>query len=556
MRLNNAVYINLLAKIKEYRIGNLLTFSSINDLINLLEAGIIVNVFLSRETFINEDYIKLNAISNKLNCIVTFLYYPFVNTNDIFRQVRKLKNNVIEVNSLSNIQEYDIASLCDTLIIVAHGEGAHLKLKNTVLCGCKHNNNESIPCRKANAGEIVPLNKTNANNYIFFSCNSALYGNELYPDNYNLLFSSLRQGDYTIGTLSPTTTNPEYVNLVKFCIDLNVNFPTITLLLNKLYEFHNGIAPFICCSRNQHIIESLNTLDTGRDKFKVKFVDSNSILSVPEKNIDTTFRFDNFVISSEKCSNDFSFFEIEKYINKLKLIKKHVNLIDKFIIYLKLINIIPDDEAKTLFEIIRVFKLKKEALIIKINSIKKLKITTISQLENIESSMNILMNICMKQINFIIEKDYIYNYLDSFLSQSYEEKNMELTPNICPRCSSNLYLTNIVSNYGEDAFFKFNCPICGVYSISNIDSSYIHHGYIYGNNQTDFFIKNIEKVDKHYFTLYDKSIGKKYFSNISDKVIENITVDTNKMNPDVHSYKSILFSMEGVRYTHGKFIKK
>ena len=98
-------------------------------------------------------------------------------------------------------------------------------------------------------------------------------------------------------------------------------------------------------------------------------------------------------------------------------------------------------------------------------------------------------------------------------------------------------------------------PICGVYSIKDLDFHVLTHNV---NIVDDNAVFDVTIDDSHtFFRLMNKATGKIWSDIEITKKSEgnSLCIDVVSMDSDIHSYKAFLIEKGSVGYIHGKFIK-
>lgn len=399
----------------------------------------------------------------------------------------------------------------------------------------------------------------NANNYIFLSCNSAIFSNELYPDERNLLFMALEQADFIIATLTPIVIKQEYVSFLKSGIAYGLDFPTLTLLLNQMYYSCYKSTPFVCCSKSQYILNNIGSNTSAKKDalfLSKKRILDDEILLISSEDKNSVFRFSDYILSFKNRNLEFYILSNEELLAKFKNNEKYIAFLEDFCIYLKLKEVIPKEEATMLLNVVATLRLKEKALSIAIYSILG-HICSIQKYDDLIEKLNLIFKNCCKQMSLLLDKNYLFNYFESYIEQCLSlKKYFEISQN-CSRCHSELTAAEFNSDSNQLPIIKVMCPICGVHSIYFYNHSFIKHGYRNKTNEgvTSFYLMGIKSYFCH-FRLYDKSLGEVWFEKNCSPKNNTISVNTLKLNPDVHSYKNFLLLERGFIYIHGKYIKQ
>jgi hypothetical protein len=115
-----------------------------------------------------------------------------------------------------------------TLVVIAHGEGAHANLEDVVICGVLGDREKaggrSIPggcikgrrCKRARPGVVViPAHSVRATEVVLVSCNSFMVAPELYPSNNSLLLGLVDgYAGTVVGTLAPVEVGSRSIEYV------------------------------------------------------------------------------------------------------------------------------------------------------------------------------------------------------------------------------------------------------------------------------------------------------------------------------------------------------
>lgn len=531
---------------------NIKVFHDLDEIHDVMNENDLIYIIIDRHTFSIDDYLKVNLYSIKYKTKVLYIYTPiksFIAEND----THKNQSGVLNVNMLNNQfkSKEELTKKYNTIIFSAHGEGCHLNLNNIVICACREKNNP-VKCRKAFNKEVLPLEETNANNYIFLSCNSASFNKELYPTEKNLLFTALEKANYVIVALTPIILREEYANLLEQGILNDINLIDLTLLLNEMYIFQYGEAPFICCSKEVPVLRNFNL--TNDKQILKKDIISTDILLIEDECIGKVFRFNDYYISFnqqhfEKCK-----IIPNRWSEKAKFLYQYLVFIERFYSFLELQNIISIEQKSVNFEIIEKIKKKLFYLSLEINLINISKITNFSKYNVINKGLSLIEKACLKTFIEICNQGSFYDKFEAYVEYCFENQESFFSNHRCTRCHSQLKVTKKLSLFNKSEITKYECPICGVHSIYFGKNDFYNHGYKNCSENKNIFFHEDDRINVTAFRLYDKSKGKIWYDTVMTEST-HILVDTNKLNSDVHSYKMICFSNERVVYIHGKFIK-
>jgi hypothetical protein len=149
------------------------------------------------------------------------------------------------------IDVYSIPDVSDVLILMGHGEGAHLLCKDSVLCssvcGDCHDTNSNL-CRRAlnNGYAHRALNDLKGKILILLSCNSLSVAGETYPNHFSLVETALSNFQLVIAT--PWAL--EYSDFhLKAALLSSLSSSSVTELLeniNKVFGNNQNPNPFVC----------------------------------------------------------------------------------------------------------------------------------------------------------------------------------------------------------------------------------------------------------------------------------------------------------------------
>ena len=501
-----------------------------------------VIVITKYDFFSTEDYLKLNKISQRVKIRLIYLFIPFTNIQKV------CSKEILEIDALTTQKNIVFPRKADTLIISAHGEGVHLKLGSYYLCSCDARNDEH--CRKHKSGKRIHTSKLKANNIALLSCNSVLFGKELYETECNLLTELMGHTRYILASLIPTEVSSTYTKVIRKLLLKKLEFPEITYILNKMYNEIYGLSPFICCTRVPSCINDKNSFINkslfSKDLVKI---DGNCLVVSDSSNF---FLVGNryLNLSNEKISDryfDFLFFN-----KKIEHLATSIAFLENFIFYLRMLNVITS-ETENLLKII--YKLKNNIYNLSYNS-------------NNTSRFFILNNEQYKILNNMYESIYLsYRKVRKLLiSTGYFHSNFEnyikgtftlvskysCTNEKCGRCKCQLYISEYYSPLLEMKYYCYFCPVCGVYSLQTT-KKLLSHNY---RKIVDTVSFNIQLPDNSgaevVWQLKNKSTGKNW-SQITGDRHGATRINIEGMEKDIHSYKAIIDS-ERIEYIHGKFI--
>ena len=140
------------------------------------------------------------------------------------------------------------------LMIVAHGEGVHLDLKDAILCSCEEAKSTKLHdctksyCRRYNESyrEIVRCSDFKAEELYLLSCNSGCTNGELYPTYNSLIMGFLKSGTNKIlSCIELHEYDRGTIDVVKMLIDMGLSQVVIAYILNDFSFKNNKRCPFI-----------------------------------------------------------------------------------------------------------------------------------------------------------------------------------------------------------------------------------------------------------------------------------------------------------------------
>lgn len=213
------------------------------------------------------------------------------------------------------------------MIFFAHGEGGHLKLNQFVLCGCSNSIDSQQICRKESAGHVIHTSELNVQNCIIFSCDSALFTNELYPDSNNLLFSMLNHVDYAIAALSPIEVVYDYINFAIEALKSGMHLQKLLITSISFISCIKERTPFVCCTRK--LPDELTNCNLSCSFYSIQAINGSVIAIVPSWIKGKCFRLpESLLVFSNK--------KLEYETRSVKSLKDEQRRICSFIRFLKI----------------------------------------------------------------------------------------------------------------------------------------------------------------------------------------------------------------------------
>jgi transcription elongation factor Elf1 len=543
-------------------------FGSLDEILENMRVKESIEIILTKQFFSIEDYIKLNQEANKIKSALVYTFYQ--NDLDSLYTHSEIDNNLLGEELLTTINAMvgpisltELKGSSENLILIAHGEGAHLNLFPYVLCSCIENGNQEY-CRKSKAGQVIPINSLNFSNYIIFTCNGALFRNELFPDGKSILFSLLNKNSYVITTIMPIEVEEEHIKLAELGIKANMSYQKICKLLNAIYNYQKGLTPFICCRTK----DSQENYLKNTPKFylqKVKLNDKENLVVLNSRLNNNIFRVEDELLyfHSDKMNKsnylDIEYFDFRNIEVKRNKISFYLCFLKELISYYEY-----RDSSKNLNEFKNFFwTLEKYYSIISANLKRNFqkKILEGARLTDILKNIEIILKSVSNQLLNNVNKLELISHYEEFVQIIMKKVLFENNEHFCNRCGSLLLYSRAV--HVEFYITEYFCPICGMHSLQLGGESgcrYVdHYSEIKDDTSTIFFVEIINEQNCDYFVyfqLVDKSVNKTFFKKAkvfkTNKI--NFIVDTQMLSEDIHSYKALIFSENGVDFIHGKYV--
>jgi hypothetical protein len=178
-------------------------------------------------------------------------------------------------------------------------------------------------------------------------------------------------------------------------------------------------------------------------------------------------------------------------------------------------------------------------------------------LKNIEIILKTISNQLLNNVN----KLELISHYEEFVQIIMKKVLLENNEHFCNRCGSLLLYSRGV--HAEFYITEYFCPICRMHLLllgGESGCRYIdHYSEIKDDTSTIFFVEILNEQDCDYFAyfqLVDKNVNKTFFKKAkvfkTNKI--NFIVDTQMLSEDIHSYKALIFSENGVDFTHGKYV--
>ncbi|MGN2341669.1 hypothetical protein [Streptococcus dysgalactiae] len=470
------------------------------------------------------------------------MFIPFANIQKV------CSKETLEIDALTTQKNIVFPRKADTIIISAHGEGVHLKLGSYYLCSCDAQDDEQ--CRKHKSGKRIHTSKLKANNIALLSCNSALFGKELYETECNLLTELMGHTRYILASLIPTEVSSAYIEVIRKLLLKNLEFPEVTYILNQMYNESYGLSPFICCTRVSSCINDQNSfIDESFFSRNLVKIDGNCLVVSDSSNFFLVGdRYLN--LSNEKTSD--RYFDFLLFNKKIKHLATNITFLENFIFYLRMLDVITA-ETENFFKII--YKLKNNIYNLSYNSNNTSRFLILSN-EQYKILNNMYESIYLsyrKVRKLLISTGYFHSNFENYIKSTFNlVSKYSCTNEKCGRCKCQLYISEYYSDLLEMKYYCYFCPVCGIYSLQKT-KKLISHNY---RKISDTVLFNIQLADNSgaevIWQLKNKATGKNWSQITGDgHGVTRINIDG--MEKDIHSYKAIIDG-EGVEYIHGKFI--
>ena len=410
------------------------TFRKCDDIINQLEKDRYFRLILRRDTLSNADYIRINSESARLQTRISYHYV----SECPFKESQRENNNdkIVVINGISgvNCSKDTILTKCETMIFFAHGEGGHLKLNQFVLCGCSNSIDSQQACRKESAGHVIHTSELNVRNCIIFSCNSALFANELYPDSNNLLFSMLNQVDYAIAALSPIEVVYDYINFVIEALKSGMSFTEVTYYLNQLYFMHQGTYPFVCCTRK--LPDELTNCNLSCSFHSIQAINGSVIAIVPSWIKGKCFRLPESLLVFSNKKLEYETRSVKSLKDGQRRICSFIHFFEDFSSYLILNQYLNDEMATLLQRIADLFRQRLQNINIMVIQANRFKIISKDEYYELLSLLTKMKEIVGKQIRLLSSNGYLFDQFEAFVRSNNIGYPVKIPTERCGSCCS------------------------------------------------------------------------------------------------------------------------
>ncbi|MBE6048310.1 MAG: hypothetical protein E7213_07920 [Clostridium sp.] len=487
----------------------------------------------------------------------------------------------------------------DNLIIAAHGEGSHLNLNNTVICGTvdkveNNSDNEVIEdgcsennCRKLSEEiiDVVKADTITSGKVYLCTCNGFSVSSELFNTKSSLIDGLMNGYTKTILTSIRTQQYNLYmIEILQELIKEKVDINNICWLFNDIEYLKNNNLPFISVnstggSLNNREVFKLDTLYKLTGKRMYVFYNNFEV-----KNKVFGYKYDGLnkvvvyigvkaivIFSQNNLEGNIKIYDGTNDIDKVKKIANlnfdKLDYMERILRGLSMIlakNKPQVEEIKSIKKYIEDIKINLLSIFNYLNEVYLSHIYELSIMDKYKSYMNIKMSNLQKMIVKLFIDIDISKYIERLLLREHYNTRVNFSDNYkCSRCKSDLEAYVIKS--AKDELFNnrmLYCPICGVNLISKLDY-YVDFSINVLEKSLDFTV-DVKKDNKHIdqdayviLNIDDKSIGKRYervlkIFNIKDVI--KIKVDRNKkLGKDFNSYKMVILTDMDLIYLHGIF---
>lgn len=587
---------------------NLIYLPNINECLEFLSLNkykSITIVGLYKE-FSHNNINNINLVAKKNNNSINIIMGENINTimYSILKIFDKETLKVRAIQTIDSLLEKDIfnneidiiKSKFDKLIILAHGDGIHLKMQNYVICGVIdkefNKKNKTInsgcsieSCRKINRDKkLIKANKIQTNSLYLLTCNGIAVNNELYDTNASLIDAFIKGYPKEILTTIRTQEISEVIkNVIYNLIVSEYNIGKICWILNDLELIQNNTLPYVVIGGGNNKYIGLNKLEIGQ-KYNIdnKLIEcigldykySDKILSynfIGKDDVEVIRGYSCLLIQEKNNSKFNGTIELTDSTQELYNIKNMINIffnrvrnIDIFlkVLLTKVDNVDILNKLNNCKKYILSIKKEEKVIFNYLNNIFNNKIYNYKKLQIYLDFIKVKKENLQKILIQLFYESNINLYIESVLMDSTYKVQQDIANDLCWRCKSKLEKYIIMSsNCSIEKKEMIYCPICGINKISSIDFPcimYVEENYKNINFIIDFSNKFslFQKLGHLIFEITDKTENNIIVTAIDSikKNKETIKINREKLkNVDLHSYKcTVVIDLE-ILYFHGRF---
>lgn len=479
----------------------------IEEIIKSLQPNSILFILSKNEA----NNFNLLFIKEKLYLLSKDVQWGIITGEDInainFMMLKNLSNKIslkgLEVLDILNYNQelsekkvFDILNRDNsTIIIAAHGEGAHINLKYAVICGqltskeldknnkVLNNGCSTQHCKRSSFvnNKFIKAYEFNVNNLFLLSCNGFSTSKELYPSNLSIVLSLIdgKVSNIVTTDISQSFSKEDIGNFYKF-IKSNYSFSDIVNIYNDISKNHTNKMPFLLVGdpfldtriqKDKYIYVS----KTPKKKYKDIFLNTSNKHTFSMGNkylIKNVDKNKNYLVNINK--------KFDILVQDLNVIQKNLNTFIMLYYHVhnnKIINSITKEYElnslnkmyektreleKIIFDFMNIINDATNTNILKYNIIEKYLKSIEYNTKQIYKNFAVAFNnkILLKEIEYFLSSFYIKNPI------KYNEK--------CIRCDSNLekYQLKSYSIQTSDRT-HINCPNCGFISNKASNSTYV-----------------------------------------------------------------------------------
>lgn len=562
--------------------------SDIEEIIKSLQPNSILFVLSKNEA----NNFNLLLIKEYLYLLNKDIQWGIITGEDIhainFMLLKNVLNNInlndLEVldilNSNEELSEEKVFSILNkennTLIIAAHGEGAHINLKYSVICGqitpkeldkknsILHNGCSNKYCKRSSFvnNKFIKGYEFNVNNLFLLSCNGFSTSKELYPSNLSTVLSLI---DGKVSNIVTTDISESFSkeDIRKFyrLIKSNHNFSDIVNIYNDISYNHTNKMPFLLVGDpflDTRIQKDKDIYVTKTPKKKCNDIFLNALnenaFSIGNKYlIHTVINNKNYLQNINK--------KIDVLVQDLNIIQKNLNVF--IMLYYHIHNnenisvLLKEHEIKSLNIMYKKTRELEEIIFNFLNIINNSVNTNIMN-NNILSKYLKAINFNTTQIykNFAISfnNKNLLKEIEYYLSSFYIKEPIQCYDK-CLRCDSNLEKYQLKSyNIQASDRIHINCRNCGLISNKSSNSTYlkvVNVNLVNNNRKLKIKLSPINVPHSHlsryciiFGEVVDKSNGNVIYNILSEGVLsaEEFILDIplpSNMGRDLHTIRIV-----------------
>lgn len=502
-------------------------------------------------------------------------------------------------NSLSKeqINEILLKSQFKNLLICAHGEGVHLNLLNTVICGENSSLNNEIKdlkggcggnqCRKLNEHleNLVKAKDIECDSIYLLTCNGFSINSEMFNTEGSLIdgFLSGEKVNEILTTIRPLEVTPKTINIFKKLVDYDYSATFICWLMNDVELLIRKSIPFIVINGRNTDLVFLEKINIGEELsithetikvFKMNFDVENCFYTynyTGEQKIDVTLGKETLIVTFNKPPNGkITIIDGTKIVNYAKeYLNAFAREIENVSYFLETLVVILNLDTESSVEYKRCNKSLREIkknindIIKYMHSIEKERVYDSDKVEKNIMYIKVAKRNLSKLLLVLFVKSDANKYMQKILLAPYFKNNEGLYKEFsCPRCANDLeiYKLKSILTYLEEKKLIF-CPLCETHSILPVEVKIntkievldedllLTIDCIAANNEGNNAFLILDITDKSKGVKLDSIIEAVDIGNI----IRLILPKPKDLGIDLHSYKGILIIGLNVICFHGRF---